>query len=84
MVGLLEPIVGRVADILENVRDELDKLSECLFTENSKISSDRPDNNISRTVTGRASVRQHIQDCRRLRDEPKFRFVMCTAGTAVD
>lgn len=50
MVGLLEAIVDRVADILENVGDELDKLSECLFTENSNLSSGRPDTSLESTL----------------------------------
>jgi magnesium transporter len=41
-IGLLETIVDRVADILESVGDQLDKLSECLFTEHSSISLDTP------------------------------------------
>jgi magnesium transporter len=35
MVSILETIVERSAEILESVGDELDKLSECLFTENN-------------------------------------------------
>ncbi len=42
LVGLLETIVDRIADILEGVGDQLDKLSECLFTEHSSISLDTP------------------------------------------
>lgn len=42
MIGLLETIVDRVADILEGVGDQLDKVSEYLFTEHSSISLDTP------------------------------------------
>jgi magnesium transporter len=42
MIGLLETIVDRVADILESVGDQLDKVSECLFKEQSSISLDTP------------------------------------------
>jgi magnesium transporter len=38
MIGLLEAIVERAAEILETIGDELDKVSECLFAENSNIS----------------------------------------------
>lgn len=41
-IGLIEVIIERVAEILETVGDELDKLSECLFTENGKISLASP------------------------------------------
>jgi magnesium transporter len=50
MVGLLETVVDRVADILESVGDELDKLSECLFAENSGLSSGRPDTSLEATL----------------------------------
>ncbi|HSU32913.1 MAG TPA: hypothetical protein VLJ11_16930 [Bryobacteraceae bacterium] len=50
MVGLLETIVDRVADIVENVGDQLDKVSGCLFTENSKIPSGRPDTSLETTL----------------------------------
>ena len=42
MINLLETIVDRVADILEGVGDQLDKVSEYLFTEHSSISLDTP------------------------------------------
>jgi magnesium transporter len=42
LIGLLETIVDRVADILEGVGDQLDKVSEYLFTEHSSISLDSP------------------------------------------
>jgi magnesium transporter len=42
MIGLLETIVDRIADILEGVGDQLDKVSEYLFTEHSSISLDTP------------------------------------------
>ncbi len=42
LIGLLETIVDRVADILEGVGDQLDKVSEYLFTEHSSISLDTP------------------------------------------
>jgi hypothetical protein len=35
------PFVDRVTDVLENAGDELDELSECLFTGKSKMSSGR-------------------------------------------
>jgi magnesium transporter len=38
MSGLLEAIVGRVADILEQIGDELDEISANLFTQNTEIS----------------------------------------------
>jgi magnesium transporter len=42
MVGLLETIVDSVADMLEGVGDQLDKVSEYLFRENSSISVEDP------------------------------------------
>jgi magnesium transporter len=42
MIGLLETIVDRIADILEGVGDQLDKVSECLFAEHSSSSLDTP------------------------------------------
>ena len=38
MSGLLEAIVGRTADILEQIGDELDVISASLFTQNTEIS----------------------------------------------
>src|SRR3954454_10799059 len=38
MIGLLEVIVDRAADILENIGDELDKVSARLFAQNTEIS----------------------------------------------
>ena len=38
MSGLLEAIVGRTADILEQIGDELDVVSASLFTQNTEIS----------------------------------------------
>ncbi len=37
MSGLLEAVVGRVADILEGIGDELDEVSARLFTQNEAI-----------------------------------------------
>lgn len=55
MIGLLETIVDRVADILENAGDQLDKVSECLFTENGSISlkSPTPDLEVTLQSIGR-------------------------------
>jgi magnesium transporter len=38
MIGLLEAIIDRAADILESIGDQLDKVSESLFAENNRIS----------------------------------------------
>lgn len=49
-IGLLEAIVERVADILENIGDQLDKLSECLFTENSDVSLGSPGTDLEKLL----------------------------------
>jgi magnesium transporter len=41
-VGLLEAIIERVAEVLESIGDQLDKLSESLFAENSNLSVGSP------------------------------------------
>src|SRR3954452_15166737 len=41
-VGLLEAIIERVAEVLENIGDQLDRLSESLFAENSQLSLGSP------------------------------------------